>query len=69
MIASCVTCFTRLFFEDEGNQEQRIPISYQLLSPGVTPWRSTLSEETGANNPGIRLVSYDTTTGKVSYIS
>ncbi|MPC31100.1 Acid sphingomyelinase-like phosphodiesterase 3b [Portunus trituberculatus] len=54
----------RLFFEEEKNQEQRIPVSYQLLSPGVTPWRSTLSEETGANNPGIRLVHYNTTTGK-----
>lgn len=59
----------RLFFEEKDNQEQRIPVSYQLLSPGVTPWRSTLSEETGANNPGIRLVHYDTTTGKVVDVS
>ncbi|XP_063861452.1 acid sphingomyelinase-like phosphodiesterase 3b isoform X2 [Scylla paramamosain] len=59
----------RLFFEEKKNQEQRIPISYQLLSPGVTPWRSTLSEETGANNPGIRLVYYNTTTGKVVDVS
>lgn len=59
----------RLFFDDEKNKEERIPVSYQLLSPGVTPWRSTLSEETGANNPGIRLVSYDTITGKVVDVS
>lgn len=50
----------RLFFD-----EDRVPVSYQLLAPGVTPWRSTLSEETGANNPGIRLISYDTDTGRV----
>lgn len=58
----------RLFFDDDANQEDRMPVSYQLIAPGVTPWRSTLSEETGANNPGIRLVSFDTSTGRVSCI-
>ncbi|KAG0711140.1 Acid sphingomyelinase-like phosphodiesterase 3b [Chionoecetes opilio] len=59
----------RLIFDDEKNADQRTPVSYLLLSPGVTPWRSTLSKETGANNPGIRLVSYDTTTGAVVDVS
>lgn len=59
----------RLFFNDDMSQEARSPVSYQLLAPGVTPWRSTLSKETGANNPGIRLVSYDTITGEVTEVS
>nr|XP_027214042.1 acid sphingomyelinase-like phosphodiesterase 3b [Penaeus vannamei] len=56
----------RLFF-DAANATH--PISYMLLVPGVTPWRSSLSEETGANNPGIRLVTYDTDTGLVKEVS
>lgn len=56
----------RLFF-DATNATR--PVSYMLLVPGVTPWRSSLSEETGANNPGIRLVTYDTNTGLVKEVS
>ena len=32
------------------------PVGVGLLVPGVTPWNSTLAPETGANNPGLRLV-------------
>ncbi|XP_047472871.1 acid sphingomyelinase-like phosphodiesterase 3b [Penaeus chinensis] len=56
----------RLFF---NATDATRPVSYMLLVPGVTPWRSSLSEETGANNPGIRLVTYDTDTGLVKEIS
>lgn len=35
-----------------------LPISYILLAPAVTPWRSTLPGA-GANNPGFRLIDYD----------
>ncbi|XP_063585679.1 acid sphingomyelinase-like phosphodiesterase 3b isoform X2 [Penaeus indicus] len=56
----------RLFFDAADAAR---PVSYMLLVPGVTPWRSSLSEETGANNPGIRLVTYDTVTGVVKEIS
>lgn len=59
----------RLFFKDDRRDGKAQAISYQLLAPGVTPWKSTLSEETGANNPGIRLVSYDTETGKLTEVT
>ncbi|KAG7162023.1 Acid sphingomyelinase-like phosphodiesterase 3b-like 4, partial [Homarus americanus] len=59
----------RLFFKNQQDHDPGIPVSYQLIAPGVTPWRSTLSKETGANNPGIRLISYDTVTGKVKEVS
>ena len=39
--------------------------SLALLTPGVTPWISTLANETGGNNPGLRLYHYDKTTGDV----
>ncbi|CAL4104192.1 unnamed protein product, partial [Meganyctiphanes norvegica] len=62
----------RLFFsESDGNgrfrhtSESRVPVSFQLLVPGVTPWKSSLSPETGANNPAIRLITYDDQTGQV----
>lgn len=42
------------------------PVGFGLLAPAVTPWRSTLAPETGANNPGIRLFKYDIITGEVS---
>lgn len=59
----------RLFFKDDTRNEDGTALSYQLLAPGVTPWKSTLSEETGANNPGIRLISYDTETGKLMEVT
>lgn len=40
-----------------------------LLAPAVTPWRSTLAPETGANNPGLRLFKYDMETGEVLRVS
>ncbi len=39
---------------------------FGLLAPAVTPWRSTLAPETGANNPSLRLFKFDPTSGKVS---
>ena len=39
------------------------PISTMFLSPGVTPWKTTLpGVKDGANNPGIRSFEYDTQT-------
>lgn len=39
------------------------PISAMFLSPGVTPWKTTLPGVVdGANNPGIRVFEYDTQT-------
>lgn len=39
------------------------PISTMFLSPGVTPWKTTLpGVKDGANNPGIRIFEYDTQT-------
>lgn len=40
-----------------------LPISTMFLSPGVTPWETTLPGVVdGANNPGIRVFEYDTKT-------
>lgn len=48
----------RMFYNDEGS-----PISTMFLSPGVTPWKTTLPGVVdGANNPGIRIFEYDTDT-------
>merc|ERR1719320_1264252 len=33
--------------------------TFALLAPAVTPWRTTLSEEGGSNNPAVRLVYFD----------
>lgn len=39
------------------------PISTIFLSPGITPWKTTLPGVVdGANNPGIRVFEYDTET-------
>jgi len=35
------------------------PVSMAFLVPGVSPMRSSLATETGANNPGLRLVKYN----------
>ncbi|XP_062395282.1 acid sphingomyelinase-like phosphodiesterase 3b [Sardina pilchardus] len=46
----------RMFYSPEGS-----PISAMFLSPGVTPWKTTLPGVVdGANNPGIRIFEYDT---------
>ncbi|XP_034029419.1 acid sphingomyelinase-like phosphodiesterase 3b [Thalassophryne amazonica] len=48
----------RMFYNPEG-----FPISTMFLSPGVTPWKTTLpGVMDGANNPGIRVFDYDTKT-------
>lgn len=48
----------RMFYNSEGT-----PISTMFLSPGVTPWKTTLPGVVdGANNPGIRVFEYDTQT-------
>lgn len=48
----------RMIYNSDGS-----PISTIFLTPGVTPWKTTLPGVTdGANNPGIRLFEYDTQT-------
>ncbi|XP_039663201.1 acid sphingomyelinase-like phosphodiesterase 3b isoform X2 [Perca fluviatilis] len=48
----------RMFYNSEGS-----PISTMFLSPGVTPWKTSLPGVVdGANNPGIRVFEYDTQT-------
>lgn len=59
----------RLFFKDQHEHDPGSPVSYLLVAPAVTPWRSTLSPETGANNPAVRLISFDTVTGKLTEVS
>ncbi|XP_027482210.1 acid sphingomyelinase-like phosphodiesterase 3b isoform X1 [Zalophus californianus] len=45
----------RMFYSDAG-----APISVMFLTPGVTPWKTTLpGVVNGANNPGIRVFEYD----------
>ncbi|NXG73519.1 ASM3B phosphodiesterase, partial [Baryphthengus martii] len=51
----------RMFYNDTGS-----PINVMFLAPGVTPWKTTLpGVNNGANNPGIRVVSYDPDTLQV----
>lgn len=39
------------------------PVSVMFLTPGVTPWKTTLpGVVNGANNPGIRVFEYDRAT-------
>uniref|UniRef100_A0A8D2CSI2 Sphingomyelin phosphodiesterase acid like 3B n=1 Tax=Sciurus vulgaris TaxID=55149 RepID=A0A8D2CSI2_SCIVU len=48
----------RMFYDDTG-----APISVMFLTPGVTPWKTTLpGVVNGANNPGIRVLEYDRAT-------
>ncbi|XP_032375475.1 acid sphingomyelinase-like phosphodiesterase 3b isoform X1 [Etheostoma spectabile] len=48
----------RMFYSSDGS-----PISTMFLSPGVTPWKTSLpGVMDGANNPGIRVFEYDTQT-------
>ncbi|XP_031234800.1 acid sphingomyelinase-like phosphodiesterase 3b [Mastomys coucha] len=48
----------RMFYDDTG-----APISVMFLTPGVTPWKTTLpGVVNGANNPGIRIFEYDRAT-------
>ncbi|KAL0984732.1 hypothetical protein UPYG_G00145990 [Umbra pygmaea] len=51
----------RMFYSPEGS-----PISTMFLTPGVTPWKTTLPGVVdGANNPGIRVFEYDIQTLQV----
>ncbi|XP_006164657.2 acid sphingomyelinase-like phosphodiesterase 3b [Tupaia chinensis] len=48
----------RLFYDQAG-----APISAMFLTPGVSPWKTTLpGVANGANNPGIRVFEYDRAT-------
>ncbi|OWK12895.1 SMPDL3B, partial [Cervus elaphus hippelaphus] len=48
----------RMFYDSAG-----APISVMFLTPGVTPWKTTLpGVVNGANNPGIRVFEYDRAT-------
>ncbi|XP_030638672.1 acid sphingomyelinase-like phosphodiesterase 3b [Chanos chanos] len=48
----------RMFYSPDG-----VPISVMFLTPGVTPWKTTLpGVVNGANNPGIRVFEYDPNT-------
>ncbi|XP_054854632.1 acid sphingomyelinase-like phosphodiesterase 3b [Eublepharis macularius] len=45
----------RMFYSNGGS-----PISVMFLAPAVTPWKTTLpGVHNGANNPGIRVFTYD----------
>ncbi|KAJ6663536.1 hypothetical protein lerEdw1_009615 [Lerista edwardsae] len=45
----------RMFYDNNGS-----PISIMFLAPAVTPWKTTLpGVDNGANNPGIRVFTYD----------
>ena len=55
------SCLAVQVFLDAGGA----PVSWALLAPGLSPMTSTLAPETGANNPGIRLVQYNKTSGQV----
>ncbi|XP_044290900.1 acid sphingomyelinase-like phosphodiesterase 3b isoform X2 [Varanus komodoensis] len=45
----------RMFYSNTG-----APISVMFLAPAVTPWKTTLpGVHNGANNPGIRVFTYD----------
>ncbi|XP_034554572.1 acid sphingomyelinase-like phosphodiesterase 3b [Notolabrus celidotus] len=56
----------RMFYNSDGKDPSvsaGSPISTMFLSPGVTPWKTTLpGVMDGANNPGIRVFEYDTDT-------
>ena len=54
----------KIFLSGSGS-----PVSAALLVPGVSPMRSTLATETGANNPGLRLYKYDAGTGQVGLLA
>uniref|UniRef100_A0A2K6GMC9 Acid sphingomyelinase-like phosphodiesterase n=1 Tax=Propithecus coquereli TaxID=379532 RepID=A0A2K6GMC9_PROCO len=48
----------RMFYDDAG-----APINVMFLTPGVTPWKTTLpGVVNGANNPSIRVFEYDRAT-------
>ena len=54
----------KIFLSGSGS-----PVSAALLVPGVSPMRSTLATETGANNPGLRLYKYDVGSGQVGLLA
>lgn len=57
-VSSSHTPFQPAVFSPKG-----APISVMFLTPGVTPWKTTLpGVVNGANNPGIRVFEYDRVT-------
>ncbi|XP_043573277.1 acid sphingomyelinase-like phosphodiesterase 3b isoform X2 [Chiloscyllium plagiosum] len=51
----------RMFYNHSGS-----PIGVMFITPGITPWKTTLpGVENGANNPAIRVFEYDTNTLEV----
>ncbi|XP_077979507.1 acid sphingomyelinase-like phosphodiesterase 3b [Glandiceps talaboti] len=52
----------KVFYNENGE-----PINSMLLAPAVVPWRNkyVLRPEFGANNPGVRLIKYERSTGKL----
>ncbi|XP_021954397.2 acid sphingomyelinase-like phosphodiesterase 3b [Folsomia candida] len=59
----------RVFYEKmdktKGKFLERNPISYLFLAPAVSPRKSTLGDEIGPNNPGLRLYQYNTSSGQI----
>ncbi|XP_058409384.1 acid sphingomyelinase-like phosphodiesterase 3b isoform X1 [Diceros bicornis minor] len=54
----------RMFYDDAG-----APISVMFITPGVTPWKTTLpGVVNGANNPGIRVFEYDQATLSLQFL-
>ncbi|XP_048413822.1 acid sphingomyelinase-like phosphodiesterase 3b isoform X2 [Stegostoma tigrinum] len=48
----------RMFYNQSGS-----PIGVMFVTPGITPWKTTLpGVENGANNPAIRIFEYNTYT-------
>ncbi|XP_020382177.2 acid sphingomyelinase-like phosphodiesterase 3b isoform X2 [Rhincodon typus] len=51
----------RMFYNQSGS-----PIGVMFVTPGITPWKTTLpGVENGANNPAIRVFEYNTNTLEV----
>lgn len=60
-LSSSQSSFQPAVFFSEG-----APIGVMFLTPGVTPWKTTLpGVVNGANNPGIRVFEYDRVTLKL----
>ena len=53
----------KLIKDDKG-----LVVGVGFIAPAVTPWRSTLAPETGANNPSLRLFKYSTSTSEVFWV-
>ena len=63
LLAHHHTDSVKIFHSSPSSSLPSSPVSVAYLVPGVSPMRSTLASETGANNPGVRLYRYDRLTG------